>query len=112
VHYLILFRRSRVGAQQPGISFVFWSVGRFIFQNLILILIAIATMFGTVTLAVGSSLAVLAVGLITSGLLEFADTYYKIINRIIAGLNELGKDTRAYIEQRKQDVQNSLSKAP
>ena len=49
------------------------------------------------------------VGIGASMFLDEVDTHFKITEKIIAGLDELGDDTKAYIEQIKQNAQNAVS---
>lgn len=70
--------------------------------------IATATAFGMATFAIGPIFAVVLVGVGVSIMLDVVDTHYKITEKIISGLDELGDDTMAYIEHIKQNAQNSL----
>ena len=70
-----------------------------------------ATAFGALTLAVGPIVAVIAVGVGVSLLLEYADNQLNITNRVIAGLDELEENTQSYIAQKKNQVLDATEKA-
>lgn len=72
--------------------------------------IAAATAFGMATFAIGPILAVVVVGIGVSMLLDEADTRFKITEKVIAGLDELGNDAKAYIAQVKKDTNNAVAK--
>jgi len=73
--------------------------------------IIVASAVGAATFAVGPIIAVIAVGVGVSMLLEYADNSFGITNRVIAGLDELGESTENYIVQRKEQALNSASQA-
>lgn len=70
-----------------------------------------ATAFGALTFAVGPIIAVVAVGVGVSMLLEHADNRLGITNRVIAGLDELGAGAEHYIAQKKRQALNAAGKA-
>lgn len=70
-----------------------------------------ATAFGALTFAVGPIIAVVAVGVGVSMLLEYADNRLGITNRVIAGIEELGSDAENYIAQKKRQALNAAGKA-
>ena len=71
--------------------------------------IAAAAVMGGFTLAIGPILAVVVVGIGVSMALGALDAHYGITDRIIAGLDELGDDTKAYLEVKKQALKNSAN---
>lgn len=69
-----------------------------------------ATAFGALTFAVGPIIAVVAVGVGVSMLLEYADNRLGITSRVIAGIEELGSDAENYIAQKKRQALNAAGK--
>lgn len=70
-----------------------------------------ATAFGALTFAIGPIIAVVAVGVGLSMLLEYADNRLGITNRVIAGLDELGDNAGSYMAQKKRQAMNATGKA-
>ncbi len=70
-----------------------------------------ATAFGALTFAIGPIIAVVAVGVGVSMLLEYADNRLGITNRVIVGLDELGDNAESYIAQKKRQALNATGKA-
>lgn len=73
--------------------------------------IALAAAVGAATFAVGPILAVVVMGIGMSMLLDHLDTEYKITERVVAGLDELGDDAKAYLERKKREVTNTANQA-
>jgi len=66
--------------------------------------IGAAMVVGGFTLAIGPILAVVAVGVLTTVVLDAIDQHYGITDKIIAGLDEMGDDIDAYIENSKRNL--------
>ncbi len=69
--------------------------------------VAAGAIAGGFTLAVGPILAVVIVGVGVSWALGEIDQHYGITDRVIAGLDELGGDTRSYLAKQKEGVQGA-----
>ena len=73
--------------------------------------IAIASGVGALTFAVGPIIAVIVVGIVIAVALDALDKQYGITDQIIAGLDELGDDVGAYIENKKKKLQRTAAGA-
>lgn len=73
--------------------------------------IVIATVAGAATFAIGPIVAVVIIGIGLTSVLEYIDNRLGITKRIIAGLDEIGRNGQLYIDQRKNDVLDSIQKS-
>jgi len=73
--------------------------------------IAAAAVMGGFTIAIGPILAVVVVGIGISLALDELDEYFGITDRIILGLDELGDDARAFIDRKKETINEAAEKA-
>lgn len=73
--------------------------------------IAGAAALGMATFAVGPIVAVIVIGLGVTMLLDSADQHYGITEKVVAGVDELGESTQAYIEQTKRQIQKTGARA-
>lgn len=71
--------------------------------------IGAATAMGFFTFAVGPILAVIAVGIGVSMLLEYTDAKLGITNRVIAGLDELGESATDFLNRKKQQATDAAA---
>jgi hypothetical protein len=67
--------------------------------------IALVTVAGGFTFAVGPILVVVIVGWGATALLNRLDTHFKITERVVAGLDELGHDVQNYIAQKNRQLE-------
>lgn len=73
--------------------------------------IAIAIGVGATTVAVGPILAVIIIGIGVTMTLDMLDKQYGITDKVIAGLDELGDNVTAYIENKKKNLQHAANDA-
>lgn len=66
--------------------------------------IGTAIAVGTATFAVGPILAVVAVGFGLTAILEGVDSHYRLTEKVIDGLDEMGADFNAYLQKRKEQA--------
>ena len=66
--------------------------------------IAMVTAFGGFTIAIGPILAVVLVGSLGTLILNMLDTSFKITERVVAGLDEIGHDVQSYIAQKNSQL--------
>ncbi len=69
----------------------------------------VAMMVGLSVFAIGPIVAVVVVGVLTSLILEEIDKKFGLTDKVIAGLDEMGRDITGYITEKKNQVQRSTA---